>query len=81
MLSHMHGVKYVPVRATDGHAHARESPPQLMGLLTLVLVREELYGVVSQAHTVLVPTGMGGLSGTRLTWNLPALCEQRTCQS
>uniref|UniRef100_A0A7S2JSD0 Inositol polyphosphate-related phosphatase domain-containing protein n=1 Tax=Haptolina brevifila TaxID=156173 RepID=A0A7S2JSD0_9EUKA len=65
MLSHMHAVKYVPVRAVDGHANARELPPQLMGLLTLVLVREELLPTVERVHTVLVPTGLGGLSGNK----------------
>ena len=60
MLCHMHGAKYVPVRSPD----ARELPPQLMGLLTLVLVHEHLAPTVRQPHIVLIPTGLGGLSGT-----------------
>ena len=43
----------------------RELPPQLAGLLTLVLVHAELAPTVRDAHVVLIPTGLGGYAGNK----------------
>ena len=62
MLQHTHGVKYVALRAAD---KLDQAPPLMGGLLTLVLVSEALLASVSQVHTVLVPTGLGGMMGNK----------------
>jgi hypothetical protein len=65
MLSHMHDCTYAAVHPR----HGREVPAQLAGLLTLVFVRADgdpqsaLH--VEGAHTALIPTGLGGLSGNK----------------
>ena len=65
MLNHIHAGAddgYVPVtREVSG----REVPPHMLGLLMLVFVRADEALRVQGAETVLVPTGMGGLSGNK----------------
>ena len=62
MLQHTHGVKYVALRAAD---KLDQAPPLMGGLLTLVLVSEAVLASVHQVHTVLVPTGLGGMMGNK----------------
>ena len=61
MLNHIWPTTYVPVtREVSG----RDVPPHMLGLLMLVFVRaDEVLRV--QGAVVLVPTGMGGLSGNK----------------
>ena len=62
MLGHMHApVTYVPVHPS----HGREQPQQMFGLLMLVFIRSDEALRVQGAGSVLVPTGLGGLSGNK----------------
>ncbi|KAL1521637.1 hypothetical protein AB1Y20_021295 [Prymnesium parvum] len=60
MLSHMHGCRYAPVRVAG-----TELPPQLVGLLLCVLVKEEHIHGVRGVHCEMVRTGFSGLSGNK----------------
>jgi hypothetical protein len=60
-LTRMHGKTYTPVHPR----HLKEVPPQLAGLLTLLFVRDDSALRVQGAQSVLVPTGLGGLSGNK----------------
>eukprot|EP00966_Prymnesium_polylepis_P230458 5332599-Prymnesium_polylepis.1 len=75
MLSHTHGCRYVPVRVSG-----TELPPQLVGLLLCVLVRDTHARGVRGAHCEMVRTGFNGLSGNkgalafRLSLHSTSLC-------